>query len=128
MSNGESALQISLAMAAGFGLATIWYKIKSQDLRRAGGSKKICGFASGAFRGGDFVMNTDGVASTCSFCFKVRSKAYGLTVGHLASVIGDPVYAFVGEGLLVERLGVVVSHSVITDSLIFSITEDIPIA
>lgn len=73
-------------------------------------------------------MNTDGMASTCSFCFKVGSKAYGLTVGHLAPVIGEPVYAFVGEGPLVKLLGVVVSHSVSTDSLIFSIAEDIPIA
>jgi hypothetical protein len=157
-----SALQISLAMAAGFGLATLWYKIKSQDgvqekqvqeandeqypylppnasallrrvssswslLRRARGSKKIRGLASGAFRGGDVVVNTDGLASTCSFCFKVGSKAYGLTVGHLAPVIGDSVYAFVGEGPLVKLLGVVVSRSVSTDSLIFSIAEDIPI-
>jgi hypothetical protein len=76
----------------------------------------------------DVVVNTDGLASTCSFCFKVGSTAYGLTVGHLAPVIGEPVYAFVGEGPLVKLLGVVVSRSVSTDSLIFSIAEDIPIA
>jgi hypothetical protein len=87
-----SDLRISLAMAAGFGLAALWYKIKSQDgvqekqvqeatylppnastllrrvlsswsrLRRARRSRKICGLASGAFRGGDFVVTTDGLA------------------------------------------------------------------
>lgn len=157
-----SAFQISLAMAAGLGLVTLWYKITSQDgvqenqvqeangqyhymppnasallrrvssswspLHRARGSKKIRGLDSGAFRGGDFVVNSDGLASTCSFCFKVGSKAYGLTVGHLVPVIGEPVYAFAGEGPLVKLLGVVVSHSISTDSLIFSIAEDIPIA
>ena len=165
-----SALQTLLAMAAGFGVAILWYKIKSQDdgddddddgvqqkqvqeaneqyhfsppnasallqrvfnswspRRRARGSKKIRGLASGPFRGGDFVVNSDGVAATCSFCFKVGSKAYGLTVGHLAPVIGEPIYAFADEGPLVKNLGKVVSHSVSTDSLIFSIAEDIPIA
>jgi hypothetical protein len=97
-------------------------------LRRPRGSRKIRGLASGVFRGCDFVVTTDGLASTCSFCFKVGSKAYGLTVGRLAPLIGDPLYAFVGEGPLVKQLGTVVSNSSSTDSLIFSIAEDIPIA
>jgi hypothetical protein len=97
-------------------------------LRRGRESVKIRGLNSGPYRGGDIVLNSDGIATTVSFCFKVGSMAYGVTVGHLTPVIGEPVYAYTGEGTLVTQLGNVVSYSVKTDSLIFSIDKDIPIA
>jgi hypothetical protein len=57
-------------------------------LRRGRESVKIRGLNSGPYRGGDIVLNSDGIATTVSFCFKVGSMAYGVTVGHLTPVIG----------------------------------------
>lgn len=46
-----------------------------------------------SLRGGDFVLNAGGSATTLSFCFEHGGSKYGLTAGRLAS-IGAPVYAF----------------------------------
>jgi hypothetical protein len=61
--------------------------------RASRGGIKVRSLADGNFRGGDFVLDTDGNACTVSFLFEKDNKIYGFTAGHLAEV-GEPLEVF----------------------------------
>jgi len=141
----QQSLQVLLATAA-VGVSTLLYYWRKQDTegipenisdnaklvaqswspqRRSRRTKKFLGLKGGPLRGGDFVLTADGSAATCSFCFSVGAQRYGVTTGHLAP-IGDPLFVFTGIGNEVRMVGTVVSVSRSTDSLVFSVSSDIP--
>jgi hypothetical protein len=149
MSSGQQNLQVVVATAL-IGLSTLlvyYWRNQEEDIwyipehcsakaaliakswspgHRSRRANKFLGLKGGPLRGGDFVLTAEGSGATCSFCFSVGIERYGVTVGHLAPV-GDPIFVFTGEGNNEVRLaGYVVSVSSSTDSLVFSISKDIP--
>lgn len=95
-------------------------------------TKKVVGTIDSPLRGGMFVNfqlpRGRSRSTTLSFFFTYEGKHFGLTAGHLADV-GDTICAFVSgfpnDALFYEhaRIGVVVSKSLTTDSLVFEIDE-----
>lgn len=95
--------------------------------------KKVSSLEDSNLRGGNFVLDCDGNATTLSFVFEKEAKLYGLTAGHLADP-GDPIFVFLtssmipndfddGESYEMMEVGEVVSKDVETDSLIFEISN-----
>jgi hypothetical protein len=95
--------------------------------------KKVRSLQDGNLRGGDFVLDVTGGATTLSFLFEKDSKVYGVTAGHLAD-IDDPIFVFFyseptqndhdnGSSYDILEIGEVVSKDFPTDSLIFEITN-----
>ena len=95
--------------------------------------KKVTSLQDSNLRGGNFVLDCDGRATTLSFAFEKDGALYGLTAGHLADV-GDSIFVFLlssmtpndfdnGESYEIMEVGEVISKNVETDSLIFEITH-----
>ena len=81
-------------------------------------------------RGGQWVLNDKGAATTLSFCFEKDGCRYGLTCGYLVNETGQKVFGFtdkVRRGKHCVRLiGEVVEISQRTDSAIFRIEKARP--
>jgi hypothetical protein len=116
----------------------LWTPNRNQRFQH--GDQKDRSQNDGPFRGGDFVLDGNGKATTLSFCFEHEEDIFGLTVGHLASGVGDSIFIFsesdpipdptrAGEphsmSYYMFKVGVVVSVSPETDSLVFSIGDHI---
>lgn len=95
--------------------------------------KKVRSLEDSNLRGGNFVLDLEGRATTLSFAFEKDGALYGLTAGNLAD-IGDPIFVFFlssktpndfndKESYEIMKVGKVVSKDVDTDSLIFEITH-----
>jgi hypothetical protein len=103
------------------------------DARLNRPEKTVSSLEDGNLRGGNFVLDCEGNATTLSFAFEKDENIYGLTAGHLADV-GDAVFVFLlssktpndfdeGESYEMVEAGAVVSKNVETDSLIFEINN-----
>jgi hypothetical protein len=113
--------------------------------RASANEMKVCSIDGGSrsLRGGDFVLNENGAATTLSFCFETNDARYGLTAGHLAATTGQTIYAFfkddpdfVGDEhggpnpnmvYQMVKIGEVTSKSCKTDSLVFKIQDEIKV-
>jgi hypothetical protein len=95
--------------------------------------KKVTSLEDSNLRGGNFVLDCEGNATTLSFAFEKDGALYGLTAGHLADV-GDSIFVFLlssktpndfddEESFEMMEVGEVVSKNIETDSLIFGITH-----
>lgn len=115
-------------------LQSQWAPAREQRVRN--GEKKVRSVADGPLRGGDWVLNADGQAATLSFIFEHEEEIFGLTVGHLAKGVGDSIFVFAESDMLPNpdgtgksyfqfEIGVVVSKSQDTDSLIFKINTQL---
>ena len=88
--------------------------------------------------GGDWVLDGQGKSATLSFAFKGpigtsnETKLFGLTVGHIAERLDDPIYAFASDvpnpqtgKYRVMKIGTVVAICLSTDSLIVEFAPQI---
>lgn len=97
------------------------------------GVKKVRSAKDGPFMGGDWVLNSQGQGATLSFCFlnPGATECFGLTVGHLADGVGEPIFRFAEskpipvpddsdkDVYFTFEVGTVTSISDETDSLVF---------
>jgi len=115
-------------------------KIEPTFIAAPAGEPTMIPAREGYLCGGDWVLNSEGGAATISFIFHFKGRAYGLSVGHLVSSIGDPVFCFSdttkirnlslprnpednqsSESHFIHEIGTVVSLSHKTDSMVFEL-------
>lgn len=73
-------------------LKTLWSPDRHE--RTAEGDIQVRSASDGSLLGGDWVLNEKGQGATLSFCFLHNRKVYGLTVGHLAALVGESIFRF----------------------------------
>jgi hypothetical protein len=120
-------------------LEAIWTLNRSDRASNNGMKVRSIDGESKSLRGGDFVLNEKGAATTLSVCFEHNGARYGLTAGHLAATTGQSIYAFYKDDpdfeedenggvpnmvYQVVKIGEVTSKSCKTDSLVFKIQDD----
>ena len=103
---------------------------QGRETRQGLRQQKIDDMNLNSLRGGQFVLNDKGEATTLSFCFIKDGCRYGLTCGRLVNGIGQQVFGLTDkwvQGTRCARLiGKVTDISQRTDSAIFQIDQARP--
>ena len=103
---------------------------QGRETRQGLRQQKIDEMNLNSLRGGQFVLNDRGEATTLSFCFIKDGCRYGLTCGRLVNGIGQQVFGLTDkwvQGTRCARLiGKVTDISQRTDSAIFQIDQARP--